>query len=199
MLISYTDNRFAEDYIPTVFDNYSANVMVDGGMVVHIDLWDTAGQEDYDGLRPLSYPSSDVFILCFSLLSRTSLLNAASKWAPELRAYDKRNGSRTPIILIGTKSDVRNNPLLMAAETQTAVGGVSGMANSSTSQIVSYEEGLATSQKIGCDAYVECSAMTQDGLKLAFDEAIKVALRKKISDRQGNKKDGQCAAACSIM
>ena len=147
---------------------------------------------------PLSYPSSDIFILCFSLISRTSLLNAASKWAPELRAYDKRNGTHTPIILIGTKLDVRNDPLL-CSQVQAAAGEVSGMRNSSTSDVVTYEEGLHTSRKMGCAAYVECSAMTQDGLKLAFDSAINVALKKKISERQGDSKDKTCIGACSIM
>jgi Ras-related C3 botulinum toxin substrate 1 len=64
--------------VPTVFDNYTANAIVDG-QPVNLGLWDTAGSDEYNTLRPLSYPGTDVFIICFSLISISSFENVKTK------------------------------------------------------------------------------------------------------------------------
>ena len=51
-----------------MFDNYAVTVMI-GGEPYTLGLFDTAGQEDYDRLRPLSYPQTDVFLVCYSVVS----------------------------------------------------------------------------------------------------------------------------------
>ncbi|KAJ0779780.1 putative small GTP-binding protein [Helianthus annuus] len=86
---------FKQDYVPTVFDNFSANVVVNGD-TVNLGLWDTAGQEDYNRLRPLSYRGADVFILAFSLISKASYENVSKKWIPELKHY----APGVPIVLV---------------------------------------------------------------------------------------------------
>jgi len=104
MLISYTTNSFPSEYIPSVFDNYSANIMLDG-KPFSLGLWDTAGQEDYDRLRPLSYPQTDVFFIFFSIASPVSLQNVPTKWMAEI----EHHCPSTPVILVGTKLDLRDD------------------------------------------------------------------------------------------
>ncbi len=72
------DSVAAQVYVPTVFENYVADVEVDGKHV-ELALWDTAGQEDYDRLRPLSYPDSHVILICFAIDSPDSLDNVQEK------------------------------------------------------------------------------------------------------------------------
>ncbi|CAH8556510.1 unnamed protein product [Schistosoma turkestanicum] len=166
LLISYTTNAFPGEYVPTVFDNYSANVMVDG-KPVNLGLWDTAGQEDYDRLRPLSYPQTDVFLVCFSLINSTSFENVRSKWYPEISHY----APRTPIILVGTKSDLRSEN--------------EGIKSHQSS--ISHAQGLVMAKEIGARKYKECSALTQAGLKEVFDEAIRAVL---LPQKQKKKRSG---------
>ena len=85
LLISYGKDSFPSEYVPTVFDNYSVSVEVEG-KYVNLSLWDTAGQEDYDRLRPLSYPGTDVFLVCYSMVDPESFKNVQKKWLKEIQA-----------------------------------------------------------------------------------------------------------------
>ncbi|KAF5286649.1 hypothetical protein FQR65_LT12480 [Abscondita terminalis] len=170
MLISYTTDSFPGEYVPTVFDNYSAPMVVDG-ISVSLGLWDTAGQEDYDRLRPLSYPQTDVFLICFSVASPSSFENVTSKWYPEI----KHHCPDAPMILVGTKIDLRDD-----RET------LNSLADQGLSPI-KREQGQKLANKIRAVKYMECSALTQRGLKQVFDEAVRAVLRPEPQKRRQRK------------
>ncbi|KAF7149203.1 hypothetical protein RHSIM_Rhsim03G0239800 [Rhododendron simsii] len=187
MLICYTSNKFPTvsyskpnafvptgDYVPTVFDNFSANVAVDGS-IVNLGLWDTAGQEDYSRLRPLSYRGADIFVLAFSLTSRASYENVLKKWMPELRRF----APDVPIVLVGTKLDLREDRGYLADH---------------MGSIITSTQGEELRKQIGAAAYIECSSKTQQNVKAVFDTAIKVVLqpprRKEIARKKMQRNSG---------
>lgn len=151
--------------------------MVDG-KPISLGLWDTAGQEDYDRLRPLSYPQTDVFLICFSIVSppsfdnvkakvsisslpfscsKTRVANASQQWYPEI----DHHAPNIPIILVGTKLDLREDPATMES------------LRSKRMEPVSYDQALVCAKEIRAVKYLECSALTQRNLKSVFDEAIR--------------------------
>jgi len=174
LLISYTTDAFPTEYIPTVFDNYCANVTLDGKNY-NLGLWDTAGQEDYDRLRPLSYPQTDIFLLCFSLISPPSFDNVRSKWLPEVGHHCRG----APKILVGTKVDLRDDAETIAALKEKSLTPVTKT------------QGEAMAKELGLAKYIECSARTQENLRAVFDEAIKVAVNPPPLSRN-EKRKGKC-------
>jgi len=160
LLISYAKKEFPKDYIPTVFDNYVVNLTA-GDQNIELGLWDTAGQEEYDRLRPLSYANANVFLLCFSVVSPVSFENVTAKWYPELMHFCPE----VPFILVGTKMDVRND------ESEVSKLRSQGQYPITTTQ------GLELAKKLGAIRYMECSAKTQENLKDVFDEAVRSVLR----------------------
>ncbi len=121
------------------------------------------GQEDYDRLRPLSYPDTDVILMCFSVDNKDSLENIQSKWIPEIEHFCPN----VPYLLIATKKDLRSDP-------------VAGMAGT-----IKPETGKTVSCNIGAYEYLECSAKTREGVREVFITATRAALQKK-------KKKGIC-------
>uniref|UniRef100_A0A1I8GW76 Ras-related C3 botulinum toxin substrate 1 n=1 Tax=Macrostomum lignano TaxID=282301 RepID=A0A1I8GW76_9PLAT len=157
LLISYTTNAFPNEYIPTVFDNYSANIMVDS-KPINLGLWDTAGQEDYDRLRPLSYPQTDVFLVCFSLISPASYENVRAKWYPESSLSEHANHSGGHQAGSARRS------------------GHHRKAQGKKLAPITHLQGMTMAKEINAVKYLECSALTQKGLKNVFDEAIRAVL-----------------------
>lgn len=166
-------------YIPTVFENYVTQVQFDGKLV-ELALWDTAGQEEYDRLRPLSYPESDVILIVFSIDFPVSLANVQDKvrcvvavhmerllklntqWYPEVAHFCEG----TPLILVATKTDLRRDEQtrrMLGAQGQTTV---------------TQEQGNAMAREIGAK-YTECSAKTGAGVQDVFGLALKESMKGK--------------------
>ncbi|NXA75474.1 RHOA protein, partial [Thryothorus ludovicianus] len=185
LLIVFSKDQFPEVYVPTVFENYVADIEVDGKQV-ELALWDTAGQEDYDRLRPLSYPDTDVILMCFSIDSPDSLENIPEKWTPEVKHFCPN----VPIILVGNKKDLRNDEHTRRelAKMKQAVGFglLSRAAFVLLQEPVKPEEGRDMANRIGAFGYMECSAKTKDGVREVFEMATRAALQA----RRGKKKSG---------
>ncbi|XP_078489011.1 rac4 protein [Ciona intestinalis] len=159
MIITYTTNEFPQEYVPSVFDNHTSNIMVDG-KPINFSLNDTASTEKYDRLRPLSYPQTDVFLICFSLVSPASYENVRARWFPEVNHHNPS----TPMLLVGTKLDVRDDQEIIAKLREKKLAPIT------TAQ------GLQMQKEIGAVKYLECSALTQRGLQAVFDGAVSAAL-----------------------
>ena len=121
---------------------------------------DTAGQEEYDRLRPLSYANANVFLVCFSVVNPVSYENVSSKWIPELIHFCPD----VPSILVGTKIDLRGE--------ESALEKLRKQGQQPTTP----EQGQQLAKKIKALKYLECSAKTGENLKQVFDEAVKAVL-----------------------
>jgi len=170
LLIVFSKGMFPEVYVPTVFENYVADVEVDG-KTVELALWDTAGQEDYDRLRPLSYPDSHVILICFAIDSPDSLDNVQEKWISEVLHFC----AGLPVLLVACKKDLRTDPKTIEDLRKT------------NQRPVSVEEGTTVANKIGARYYLECSAKTGEGVREVFQYATRSALLSKTKGKKHSK------------
>jgi len=175
LLIVFSKETFPEVYVPTVFENYVADIKVDG-VSYELALWDTAGQEDYDRLRPLSYPDTDVVLICYSVDNPDSLENIPEKWVPEVRHFCPN----VPFLLVGCKKDLRNHAQTIAE------------LKKSGQEPVSEDQAETTGNNVHAFSVLECSAkdyaspVGKAGVRAVFEMAVKASLQKK------KKKGGKC-------
>uniref|UniRef100_A0A3B3HTD6 Ras homolog family, member Aa n=1 Tax=Oryzias latipes TaxID=8090 RepID=A0A3B3HTD6_ORYLA len=155
LLIVFSKDQFPEVYVPTVFENYVADIEVDGKQVE----------------LALSYPDTDVILMCFSIDSPDSLENIPEKWTPEVKHFCPN----VPIILVGNKKDLRNDE-----HTRRELAKMK-------QEPVKSEEARDMANRINAFGYLECSAKTKDGVREVFEMATRAALQAK-----GRKKKGGC-------
>jgi len=150
LLSVLTSDEFNWEHIPTIFQNQQHEMKVNG-TDYQLDLWDTAGQENFDRLRPLSYKDVDVYLVCFAVCSVDTFDNVSFKWIPELKTHC--TGGET-FILIGTKSDMRKH-------------GHQPIGQNQIDDVV---------KNNGFFKYIETSALQRFNIKAPFEAAIRSQL-----------------------
>ncbi|KAF2135936.1 uncharacterized protein K452DRAFT_292830 [Aplosporella prunicola CBS 121167] len=159
LLSVFTLGYFPTRYVPTVFENYVTDCRVDGKSV-QLALWDTAGQEDYERLRPLAYSKAHVILIGYSVDSPDSLENVKHKWAEEAQ----ERCPDVPIILVGLKKDLRDDPLAQEEMRKKSL------------KFTTPKAGNDMKEAIGARKYLECSSLTGDGVDDVFEAATRAAL-----------------------
>nr|XP_023664362.1 rho-related GTP-binding protein RhoF-like [Paramormyrops kingsleyae] len=177
LLMVYAKGDFPEKYAPSVFEKYATTVTY-GGKEILLHLYDTAGQDDYDRLRPLSYQNASVVLICYDVTNPTSFDNVLSKWYPEVNHFCKG----VPFILIGCKIDLRKD------KEKTRKLKALDQAP------ITYLQGQEVREQINAELYFECSAKYRENVEDIFLEATKLALAAKRKAKQRCKKK-----TCTIL
>lgn len=168
LLSVFTLGYFPTQYVPTVFENYVTDCRVDGKKV-QLALWDTAGQEDYERLRPLAYSKAHVILVGFSIDNPDSLDNVRLKWVEE--ANDRCPG--VPIILVGLKKDLRDDHIAIQEMYKRS------------QNFISTREASQVARYIGARKFLECSSLTGEGVDDVFEAATRAALVTFQKDEKG--------------
>ncbi|CAE6472746.1 unnamed protein product [Rhizoctonia solani] len=151
--------EFPEIYVPTILEDHTVSVEVDTKHV-ELALWDTSGQDCYDRIRALIYPESHAILICFAIDWPTSLDNVREKWISEVMHFS----AGVPIILVGCKKDLRDDPKTIEELGKTG------------QKPVTAEEGMAVAQSIGARHYLECSAKSGEGVHEVLQYATRATL-----------------------
>lgn len=149
----FAHNKHSENYVATVFDNFAGDVAVAGDKYT-VSVFDTAGQQDYEGLRVFTYAQSDVIVVCYSAVDRESFNNVIDFWIPEIRNYVSNN---KPIILVATQGDLIPDKVTY----------------------VSRNEGLTLAKKIGANLFVESSVYDIGSVMKLFESVVTSAIKMK--------------------
>lgn len=157
LLISYVQRKFPTEYVPTVFENYVTKIEGPRNMTIELALWDTAGQEEYNRLRPLSYAEVDILMVCYAVDNKTSLQNVQDLWIPEVKHFCPD----VPIMLIGLKSDL--------------------YARDNIDDLVDPRQAESIAKSLGAFVHVQCSAKLRSDIDGVFNVALTTALRDVLS------------------
>ncbi|KAM9296911.1 rho-related GTP-binding protein RhoN [Gastrophryne carolinensis] len=145
LLHVFAKDCYPENYVPTVFENYTASFEIDKQRI-ELNMWDTSGSAYYDNVRPLAYPESDAVLICFDISRPETLDSVLKKWQGETQEFCPS----AKIILVGCKLDMRTDlNTLRELSKQRLIP-------------VTHEQGSTQARQIGAVAYVECSSKVSE-------------------------------------
>ena len=162
LLVTYESGEFPSEYIPNLFGGYDVTVSI-AEETYNLVFWDDCGcGAPYDGLPPVPFPSASVYLVCFSVVEPDSYENIKECWVRDI----KHHYPNIPFLLLGTKVDLRGDRATLdkLAKKQE--------------EVVSKEEGERMAERLKAAKYLECSALTREGVKNVFDEVILQHLKK---------------------
>jgi small GTP-binding protein len=176
MLITHRTNTFPTEYIPPVLDQFPLELTVNENEKIRLDVWEKPPLDDSEMTRSMPYLDTDVFLVCFSINSIDSLESVQTKWIPQIQHY----WPIAPVILVGTKADLRKcDPSSTDAD--------------SNEKLIEIEYVLKLAKELGVTEYLECSALTQDGLKIVFERGAQAAWDNRQKKAVNNKeKKNEC-------
>ncbi|KAJ2510084.1 GTP-binding protein Rho1 [Coemansia sp. RSA 1939] len=184
LLKTFNSGQFPTDvYMPTIFDLCIKDTEYQGQRV-ELSLWDTAGQEDYDRLRIMAYPGTNIVIVCFSVETIESLENTFEKWLPEVRLH----APAAKVLLVALKIDLRTDQEVL--EHMGRVYRRGPLADA---------EGRMVASRLGVP-YIECSARKNQHVGDVFLRAIELVYPNGIAAAAASSGEpGQTDSCCTIL
>ncbi|KAF2344424.1 Small GTP-binding protein domain [Trinorchestia longiramus] len=169
MLNILINGHFPEDYVPTVVDTFNYEVKLSEEITVNMSVWDNAGQEEYDIVRPMSYKDTDIAVICYSIEERSQLENVCNRWIPELN----NSGENMVYFLVALKSDLRDIP------------------DNKNIDFIKPEEGKVVADQIGALGFFECSAKKNQNIKEIYVAVAKAMFDKKTNESKKTEKNSK--------
>merc|ERR1712083_847620 len=165
LLQVFLEGKFPDGYEPTIFHNENKKMKhpFEEGKEFNMQLWDTAGQEAYEEARKLAYPGTQILLIGFSVVEPDSLANVTIVWKAETQKH--AGLKKAPIILVGLKGDLRDDPNIIEA------------LQRKEQDVVSEEKAREVAKQIGAQGYYETSAKTNSGVDAVFEAAAKIAFQ----------------------
>ncbi|CAG7819614.1 unnamed protein product [Allacma fusca] len=166
LVVKYVKSKFpSEEIFYNGYQKYSKNVRL-GETQINMSLWDATGDEEWDRVRTMLYPETNVILMCFSIDDPTSFQNISKKWYREVHFHCPD----LPIILVGTKLDLREDKV------------TEDKSRAAKNTPITYQKGASLAEQIGAIKYVECSALTQQELECVFLQTIVAALNHRVHE-----------------